>query len=581
MKQLLGILSLALLVAPGMAHADEPQAGAGPLVRAMRDELTRSVEQLRLPDTAAPYYLAYRVNDQTNVGVSAEFGAVVHRESTHHRTLHVDARVGGYDLDSSNFFSMSPGSFGRDMEGLPLDDDYDAIRHDLWSATDRAYKDAAATYARKQASLKTQAESSDHAGDFSREPASHIVVRRASSPLDLDRAAALAKGLSMLARTYPQLQGSQVTVGGMSGRQIFVSSEGTMTDEDGAVVILTATLRTQAPDGMPLSRFVSFSAASLDALPTREVIEREIGQAAADLSQQRGAPEAEDYLGPVLFEPRAAAQLISTLLAPQVGGAPAPKTDSSNAMFRSMSGAETELAGKVGERVMPAGLRVEDDPTLDRFAGLPLVGGYAADDEGMAGQKVVVVENGILKRFLMSRAPRKGFEHTNGHAHVPRYGPPKAGISNLIVSAKKGTSGPDLRKALLAEAKAAGRPYGVIVRQLDDAAMTGDVTGMLRASRGGSNVPPPLSIVRLMPDGKEQPIRGATFATLPLRTLEDIVAVGAEPAVVSGYSGPLGSVSSVAAPALLIKRVDLKKPTGTQRKPPTLAHPFFVGRQPG
>jgi hypothetical protein len=221
---------------------------------------------------------------------------------------------------------------------------------------------------------------------------------------------------------------------------------------------------------------------------------------------------------------------------------------------------------------MPAGFRVEDDPTIDRLGALALVSRYGADDEGVAAQKVTLIEHGLLERFLMSRTPRKGFDHSNGHARAMFVMPPRAAISNLLVSADKGLSAGDLRKKLLAEAKAEGLSYGLVVKELDDAASSGNFAAMFRSGRGDS-VPPPLVLVKVTADGKEEPVRGATFGTLPLRAFEEILAAGREPAVVSRM---VPIASSVVAPAMLFKRIEIKKPQGPQRKLPALAHPYFA-----
>ena len=560
MRRVLCACGLVCLVASPVARADGAPVADDVLVRAMRDELTRSASDLHLPDAPKPYYLALRFNDRSDVVVVASFGAVVARTAARGRYLQADVRVGDYALDNSNFGTRP----GMSLEKLPLDDDYDAIRHDVWHTMDGAYKQAAADYARKAAVRKTQNQSPDDVGDFSREAPARIVAARPLPAPDVERAASTAKDISALAREFPEIQSSEVTVFGGSSRRIFLSSEGGFVDESSSLVTLTATLRTQAIDGMPLSRRVWFSAASIDALPAHDVLEHEVRRAAEELTALRAAQGAEDYAGPVLFEAPAAAQLLRAVLAPQLSGMPAPTSEADGPTGR--SGMETELSGRVGERVMPAGFRVEDDPTIDHVGPLALVGGYAADDEGMAGQKVTLVEHGALERFLMSRAPRKGFEHSNGHARAALFMTPRPSVSNLVVSADGGSSAVELRKKLLAEAKAEKLPYAIVVKWLDDEATGGG---------HGNNVPPPVALVKVTADGKEQPVRGATFGPLPLRAFEEILAAGREPAVVTRTTP---NTTSVVSPALLFKRVEIKRPMGPQRKLPVLPHPYFVDR---
>src|SRR3990172_6220537 len=92
------------------------------------------------------------------------------------------------------------------------------------------------------------------------------------------------------------------------------------------------------------------------------------------------------------------------------------------------TGTDTAFSGKLGKRILPPGTRVYDDPTLLELGGRRLWGSYAFDDEGVAGSKVVLVEEGILKTFLMSRTPRKGLERSNGHGRADGGDAPRARI---------------------------------------------------------------------------------------------------------------------------------------------------------
>ncbi len=64
---------------------------------------------------------------------------------------------------------------------------------------------------------------------------------------------------------------------------------------------------------------------------------------------------------------------------------------------------------KIGERVLPEFVSVYSDPTRERTGGTDLAGHYRIDDEGVRARPVTVVENGVLRNFLMSRSPVKGF----------------------------------------------------------------------------------------------------------------------------------------------------------------------------
>jgi len=45
-------------------------------MKAMRDELDRSIKQLQLENLEKPYFISYRVMDNENASVSASFGGI-------------------------------------------------------------------------------------------------------------------------------------------------------------------------------------------------------------------------------------------------------------------------------------------------------------------------------------------------------------------------------------------------------------------------------------------------------------------------------------------------------------------------
>src|SRR5271157_340549 len=88
------------------------------VLRAMRDELDRSMKQLQLENLEKPYFIAYHVQDTRMLNASATFGALLAGNIGRARTLAVEVRVGSYQLDNSNFFSYPPGANG--LSGVVL-----------------------------------------------------------------------------------------------------------------------------------------------------------------------------------------------------------------------------------------------------------------------------------------------------------------------------------------------------------------------------------------------------------------------------------------------------------------------------
>jgi len=79
---------------------------------------------------------------------------------------------------------------------------------------------------------------------------------------------------------------------------------------------------------------------------------------------------------------------------------------------------------------------------------------------------VTVVENGILKTFLLSRSPIRGFDHSNGHGRRQAGNEVVSRQSNLIVESKNKVSDRTLREMLLTEIQRQKKPYGLYFEQV-------------------------------------------------------------------------------------------------------------------
>ena len=149
------------------------QAQENVLMKALRDEMGRTMERLQLEDMDRPYYVAYWVRESEGRGSTAILGGLLGRgRGTGSRFLSVELRVGDHDLDNTNFmdFGRLRSRVVRDgfPVSLPLRDDYKELRRQIWLATDGAYKQAVHSLAKKRATLqnKTRVEIIP---DFSRE----------------------------------------------------------------------------------------------------------------------------------------------------------------------------------------------------------------------------------------------------------------------------------------------------------------------------------------------------------------------------------------------------------------------------
>jgi len=593
----------ALLLASSIASAAFAQAPADNdhTMQAMKDEMARAKSRLELQITKGdkpvrPYYIEYRLLDLDVREVVGEFGALL--SSTHNRSriMDVNARVGDYKLDSSNFvgedaFRGFIGSTGT----VGIDRDYDSLRQDLWIATDQAFKEAAETYSRKQAYLSSLARQSD-IDDFAKvETVQHLepLVNSDWSNRNWDQE---ARDTSSALRAFPMIYESRVTYYLVYTTEYLLTSEGTAVRANHSFAAIEGGMNALAKDGMQVAHYYSTYAPRPADLPSVDEVKKGLNVAGSELMAMRAAAPAPDYTGPVLFESRAAAALVAEVLGPSLSGARPPLAFQPVVdQLMSSLGARSDWSGKVDSRVLPATVSLIDDPGAKDYKGTLLVGGYAIDEEGVPGQKVTIVDSGKLKDLLMSRRPGPDFGKSNGHARSSFLADPKPTMSNLFFSSTETVSKDELKKKFVDECRSEKLDFCIVVREMDNPALSlmhqEDFTGLL-ASFGGNAATDrlPLVVYKLYPaDGREELVRGARITGFSPRSLRNIAGIGNDDFVynymqsqVNGIAGTalgaFGSAQSglpaaVVAPSLLFEEVEVRGARGEPKRLPILPEP--------
>jgi len=576
-----------VLASLSWAHAEDDA-----VMRAMRDELDRSMNEMRLENLDKPYFIAYRVVDLTNSTIAATLGSLTGKQQSHTRQLKVELRVGDYALDNSNFLSFS--GFGRagvvrgfgNTVRLPLDDDYKEIRRQIWLATDAAYKKALEDMARKRAALENRTRG-ENLPDFSKEKPLISHENPALMDLDPKRAEALVRQLSAVFRGAPEISRSSVEIQAVNEYTRYLNSEGTEYTRATPLVELTARARTQASDGMPLSDALTVYERSVEALPSAP-LEVQIRDMSKRLVELRSAPLVERYNGPVLFEGQASAEIFAEAFAPRLVATRRPITD--NPQFEMIfSRSQSPFQDRVGSRVLPEWASVTDDPTAKEHDGTPLLGGYLVDDDGVRAHKTAVVENGVLKTLLLARHPVSGMPQSTGNERGFGVAP-----TNLFLTVQNGLNETAIREKLLTLVTQRGKSYGIVVRRMRNWLVT-DPQEMMEAGMsafmpglGGGNGPPRTAVLayEVFPDGHEQLVRNAQLEGLNEASFKDLV-VGSESQTVCNrlfldvgniligmFSGGtmVGQgnppVVSFTVPDLVFDDVSVNPPSGEIPKPP-------------
>jgi TldD protein len=533
-----------MLGCAGFAGHSVPFAGAGdPVLEAMQAEMQRSIAQLALPGVRRPYYIEYRVEDIEQYQGEAVFGALSTDLRSRSRLARVVVRLGDYKQDS--FFGDATSA----LEAAPLDNDVTVMRHQLWSATDRAFKAAVEALNRKQALRKRFPEAAA-VDDFSHE--APVQSLGALQRLQFDRArwAEVLRRASGLYRSDAGIENLQAGLSARAVNRYLLNSEGTVARSGSAVYMFTVAGVTQAADGMHLARSPAHTAAEAAELPSPAEAQQEAAKVVETLRQLREAPLVEDeYHGPVLMSGDSTNTLFNRVAAQlEAGRSP---TMANTARSQGAYGSSYK------SRILPEFLTLVDDPTQTSFEGKRLVGSYAVDDEGVKAQPLTLVEKGVLVNYLEGRQPVRDFPRSNGHGRAALSRDPAPHYANLFVRSSAGVSREELEKKLIEICKDRGLAYGYYVET-----MAPDLS--------------PRLLYRVYVDGHRQLVRGASFEQLDARALRsDVVAAGND-AYLDQRMDPVPA--SLVTPSLLFEEMTVKRATRPEEKLPDYPPPALRGR---
>jgi len=511
---------LACLIAAGDLNANDD-----PILRAMRDELSRS-RGLKVLTLEAPYYIEYAIEDGDSIAITGSLGGLVSLRRDKFRIPEIKVRVGDYQFDNTDY-SGSGYHFGThyDIERFPLENAYPVLRRYLWLATDSAYKTAVEAISRKRAALKNVTINTP-LDDFAKTEPLKRVLDTPHLTVDEDTWSSRVRVLSAIFNGYPAVKSSGIEFSAVQTAHYYLNSEGTEVRTPDNAVYLRARADAQAPDGMLVHDAVVFQALDFDRMPAEPELRRGVTALAASLTALAAAPKGEDYSGPVLFEGVAGAQLFAEVLGSNLALPRRPVMEPGRSGYVPSS----ELEGRQGARILPEGFDVVDDPTQKEWRGHPLFGSYDVDREGVAPSPLSLVEKGVLKAFLLTRQPVPGFSASNGRARLPgSFGANGAAISNLFLRSTETAAVAELKKKLIEMCRQRNKPYGMIVRKMDypSSATFEEVRRLLTGARGSSHpVSDPVLAYRVYPEGREELVRGLRFRSLNVRSLKDIVAAG-------------------------------------------------------
>lgn len=564
----LAILFLVASAPQGTYAADEKKVDKQALavelekdsvLRALVDEMERTKSKLKFESHPAPYYVSYWVKQVDEVNISSNLGSKAAVERLTSRILVPVVRIGNYDLDSSYPHTTRPES----VVNVQIDDDYAAMRRAAWLGTDAAYKTSITNFEWKKNYLATN-NIPHRLADMTKEPP--VVELNPVQPVVVDEAqwGKNVQEISAIFNKYKSLQRSRVSLNATCTTDWHVNSEGTVVRDSHCKAILKIWASGQSEDGFANTDTEVIGAPRADQLPALTSLKETADTFADRLSQLNDAPRADGYCGPVVFKGQAAAQFFSQILVPNFGFA------------EDYVGAEdfrNPLTRMVGRKVLPPFISVFDDPSAKEYKGIPLVGGFNFDEDGVPAQKVTIAQNGVLKGFCQSRIPIRDSNSSNGHSVGGH------GVPNIIrIESNATLTDDELRQKYTELAKDAGLDHILVIERLSDSYELTEYpysTERPYATPSYSRAPSdPIVAYRLyLADGRKELVRGLEFTYVSLRSFRDIQGVKDDgaPYLVEPEDG---AVRHLITPTYLVGELELLPIKSENSRPPTMESPL-------
>jgi len=533
------------------------------ILNAMKKELDRSFTKLTLDNFEKPYFISYCIKDFDVYNAWGSYGAIHYggvREKI--RNTYVEVRTGSYDFDNTIDGGIS--SSLKDAESFnflsaPIEDDTFSLRMCLWRLTDMKYKEALSQFLAKKSRMLKEFIKDKKTPDFSREK--KVVSVCAHKPFHIDEKywPGIIRELSSKFKKYRKLINSWVQFKALKEIKFIVNTEGTEIIDESEFYRITLYGATLADDGMPLDITSNFYYRSIDEFPDMETIDRERELLADELMRLRESEILEPYNGPAILAPEAAAVFFHEAIGHRLEGE------------RQISNEEGQtFKGKIGKKILPHYINIIDNPGEKSFKGTSLAGHYHYDDEGVPGKRVVLVKDGVLKNYLLSRTPVEGFKLSNGHGRNEYYEYPTARMANFFVFSNDEKNETELKEMLINESIRQKKPYGLIIRNVE----SGETNTSRFSFQAFSGSPKVVYKVNLE-TGEEKLVRGVEFIGTPLSSISKILATGNTYHVYNAYCGAESGwipVSAV-APSVLVEEIELQRSKDRNRKPPILSPP--------
>lgn len=542
------ILILILLLLAGISKAQKQEDIT--IFTAMNDEQLRSLNNLALPMMSKPFYIAYTVSASRQYSVKASLGAVISSIELPYSLMGSAAvLLGGYDLTSDSRYM---GQFLTCKLGC--EPDYNEIRRGFWSCSDEAYKLSLEENAAKRSYLEANPyEKTAGLPDLMpTKGLEKLVEPRTPFVIDLKQAEQLARELSAIFKKYPQIIGSEVSLQGADMTFYKLTTEDVIMKQPLSFVefYMQGSIMTSVGEAIRDTYIRVYP--TPQSLPDMEKLRSEVTGFAEGLIKLKEADViGEDYSGPVLLEDEAVQAVFAGNLLGEEG----------ICAHRSAIAAEElkpTLEGKIGKKVLDTRLTVKNYSTRSEYHGMPLIGAYEIDAEGVVpAAEEVLIDKGVVKKLLNGQVPTDKVRYSTGSS---RFLPIRTDViyttvpGTLEITADKGLKPEAMRKALIKAAKEKKLDYAYIVRKL-----SGEASRIYRVD---------------VKSGEETQVRFGKLSPLNWTKLKNLAEISSAGNAYNFFMNGGAPGSIICPSSILIPGMDITQMKTQKTKLPVLKYPL-------
>jgi TldD protein len=509
-----------------------------------------------------PYYASFLLRDNNWFNTWASAGSTFRKRSDRSRHVYSDVRVGSYRYDQSTEGGLNETDEERESESysnVPIDDrDYDGLRMALWRLSEAKFREALSEYNQKESNRISKIDPNSKLPSFTKLKKIVSIKYPRFEFVDEEKWVKFCKSASIWMSKLPHISSSWVDFDLTQETKIFVNTEGSVIVQHHQIFSLTATLRKLTKEGALIERDLIINTCTQSEMPDIREFKKLVLQKYQQLLKLIKAKTIHAFSGPVLLYPLCAGLLFHEAIGHRLEGS------------RLLSSGEGQtFKGQTDKSVLEVPLNIHDNPRLQKFKGTRCVGAFDYDDEGVPSKDTLLIEDGVLKNFLNTRAALSGKNFVlNGHARNKKVQRPISRMGVTIVEGKNGHTLEELKELLLAEIRDQEKPFGMIVHEsaggetettkYDFQAFLGEIT----------------FATLVYANGKEECVRGVNFVGTPLQSLNNIIAFGRDPQIENHYCGAESGMIPVTtiSPAILLKNLEL------QAKDEELQTPYILPR---